>query len=176
MRLSEEITREIRLLINSPREWFRIKYPTLFKNAFREPVAGIHKDPCITLFELTRIADGTVNSFKRCPRRKWQLRFLMYCVYKHYGTEGVKACVLYYAMNRINYYVTRSMYFTPNDILERIEAMFEELIMPSKEELERYPFRAYKPTDVDYAISEATKEVIEFIKQNIVSIIEDIKG
>jgi len=73
-------------------------------------------------------------------------------------------------MNRINYYASRC--FAPNNILERVEAMFEELIVPSKEELKSYPFRIRELTDVDYAISEATEEVIKFIKQNIVSLIE----
>ncbi len=92
MRLSEEVMKEIKLLINFPRKWFGIKYPTLLKDVCGVSVADIHSDPCVALFESSRIADGTISSFRKCNRRKWQLRLLMECVYKHYGTEGVKAC------------------------------------------------------------------------------------
>ena len=173
---SEEIVREINLLIDSPEEWFKNKYPMLFENIPPEELQPMREDPCVALFEASNIVKKFGHDIGRSSKRKWQIKILAHCVYKHYGVEGVKASVLHHALDLIEYYATKSPGFTVNDILKRIEDRFSELIMPSREELESYPSRTYKPTDADYAISEATKEVIEFIKQNIISIIEDIKA
>lgn len=165
MGISEEVAKEINLLIDSPEEWFKNKYPMLFENIpLEELQPSIHEDPCVALFKASSIIKKFGHDIGRSSKRKWQMRVLAHCVYKHYGVEGVKASILHHALDLVEYYVTKLAGFTVNDILERIENRFSELIMPSREEFESYPYRTYKPTSIDYAISKATKEVIEFIK------------
>ena len=71
MNMSEEVAREINLLIDSPGEWFKNKYPMLFENIpLEELQPSVREDPCVALFEASNIVKKFGHDIGRSSKRE----------------------------------------------------------------------------------------------------------
>ena len=176
--ISDEISKEVNELIDFPEKWFRKRYSEEYLSEEARGYAfAFFNEPCLALYHAGKAWYGFGHDVGRKYKTMYYLQ--LRCVYKHYGVEGVKACLLHHILD----YIT---YFSPNDpeshILFKIEEKFGLKHPPPKDvddylkrlplwKRERYP---REEAEIDVKIMNAQAEILEFVKKNLKQILTDI--
>jgi len=159
--IPDNISREINELIDFPESWFRKKYDINDETQIQVNIFDIDEiDPCLSFYYLSKIIGKFGHDMGR--KRKWQRDFQLWCVYEHYGIQGVKATLLHHILD----YIEKIRYFDVNEILKRIDNRFGDLVL----------YANYKYKERWYIeVSKATSEVLDFVRKNITQILMDLK-